>query len=464
MTPQTRKVRPTKVAKQPKAASDARKSKTASEAKKPKAAGESKKQREAGDLGFLRRAEAVLVNGLAVAVALEYTPGSTPIVLGAAKGRKAEDMVWAAQALSLPIIELTQLDPAHVDLFVAGNEIPESWYRPVAHALSLLYRATPVPELVRFVRPGYAVGRTRSMTAVLAEFEDVLSTPPVSVEVGSGLIEHMTDLGVPVEHMRQRVAHETGLLLPPIPLRPNPSLSPQQYVIKFRDVPMHEGEIDHPVDSPEKLYALSNRLKQLVHQHGWEMLGYLEVETQLELVRKTNPGLVKAIFPSQFSVSGLRQVLRNLLREQLSIRDLAPILEVILENLPRSHDPDLLTECVRIAYSRSLYLKYKDTEGYLNSITFDPAVERTLRDAVTDTSGVRWMDLAPDDALRVLKAVETAMRQASRLNMNTVILSSPALRRFVARLVEDVFPDLPVLSYSEIAPLTEVRSVGTIRF
>lgn len=465
MTPQTRKVRAAKVAKQPKTASDARKPKAASEAKKPKAAGGAKKkQAEASDLGYLRRAEAVLVNGLEIAIALEYTPGSTPVVLGAAKGRKAEDMVWAAQALSLPIIELTQLDPQHVDLFVAGSEIPESWYRPVAHALSLLYRATPVPELVRFVRPGYPVGRTRSLTAVIAEFEDVLSTAPVSVEVGSGLVEHMADLGEPIEHMRQRVAHETGLLLPPIPLRPNPSLDDQKYIIKFRDVPMHEGEIDHPVDSPEKLYALSNRLKQLLHQRGWELLGYLEVETQLELVRKTNPGLVKAIFPALFSVSGLRQVLRNLLREQLSIRDLAPILEVILENLPRSHDPDLLTECVRIAYSRSLYLKFKDAEGYLNALTFDPAVERTLRDAVTDTGGVRWMDLAPDDALRVLKAVETALRQASRLNMNTVILSSPALRRFLARLVEDVFPDLPVLSYSEIAPLTEVRSVGTIHF
>ena len=455
MTPQTPKARPAAARKKPKAVG-----KTAK--RSPERARKSEAPRV--DLGYLRRAEAVLVNGLEVAIALEYAPGSTPIVLGAAKGRKAEDMVWAAQALGLPIIELAQLEPVHVELFVSGNEIPESWYRPVAHALSLLYRSTPVPELVRFVRPADRKGRTRSLATVLAEFEDVLHTPPVSIEVGTGLQAHLGDLGDPVEHMRQRIAHETGLLLPPISLRPNPSLGSQQYVIKFRDVQMLEGEIDHPIDMPEKLYALPNRLKQLLHQHGWELLGYLEVETQLELVRKSNPGLVKALFPSQFSVSGLRQVLRNLLREQLSVRDLAPILEVILENLPRSHDPDLLTECVRIAYSRSLYFKFKDSEGYLNALTFDAAVERTLRDAVTDTGGVRWMDLPPDEALRVLQAIEGALKQASRLNMNTVILSSPALRRFVARLVEDVFPDLSVLSYSEIAPLTEVRSVGTIRF
>lgn len=455
MSSQTRKARPAARKAVRKAASDAPKRSTARQ---------QQAQSRDVDLGFLRRTEAVLVNGLEVAIALEYAPGTTPRVLGAFKGKRAENVVWAAQALSLPIIELTQLEPSQVELFVPDQEIPESWYRPVAHALSLLYKSTPGPELVRFVRPADRKGRPRSLTAVLAEFEDVLSTPPVSVELGSSLSAHLVDLGEPLELLRQRIAHETGLLLPPIPLRVSAAAGDHQFIIRFRDVPMLEGEIEPPVDSPEKLYTLQNRLKQLLHDHGWELLGYLEVETQLEMVRKHSPGLVKAIFPAQFSVSGLRQVLRNLLREQLSIRDLAPILEVILENLPRSHDPDLLTECVRIAYSRSLYQKHKDAEGYLNALTLDATVERALRDAVTDTNGVRWMDLQPDDALRVLQAVETALKQVSRLNMNTVLLVSPALRRFVARLVEDVFPQLPVLSYSEIAPLTEVRSVGTIRF
>lgn len=416
------------------------------------------------DLGFLRRAEAVLVNGLEVAVALAYSPGSTPVVLCAEQGRRAERIVWAAQTLSLPILEIVQLDAEQLPLFEPGREIHESWYRIAAHALSMLYKSTPVPELVRFVRLVDGRGRPRSFATGAVEFEDVLGTPPVSVELGADLSQHVAELNETMEHMRQRVALETGLVLPPIPLKATAALESQRYVIKFRDVPLLEGEIDLPIDTPERLYALQNRLKQLLHRHGWELLGYLEVETHLERVRKENAGLVQALFPAQFSVSGLRQVLRNLLREQLSIRDLAPILEVILENLPRSTDPDLLTECVRIAYSRSLYQKFRDDEGYLNAIVFDSTVERTLLDAVTDTGGVRWMDLPPDDALRVLQALETALKQVSRLNITPVVLSSPALRRFVARLVEDVFPDLAVLSYSEIAPLTEVRSVGTIRY
>jgi flagellar biosynthesis component FlhA/type III secretion system FlhB-like substrate exporter len=453
MSPETRKARKVKPRQQPKA--------VAQNKARPAA---KRNGRAPADLGWLRRAEAVLVNGLTIALALEYSPGTTPVVLGACRNKAAEDVVWAAQALGLPIIEVPGLEPGHAEQFKVGEEIPEAWYRPIAHALAMLYKSTPVPELVRFVRPVDRSGRPRSLTAAIAEFEDVLSTPPVSVDVGPGLADYLGDFEEPVHLMRQRIAHEMGLLLPPVPIRAHPQVRPNAFVIKFRDVPMQEGEIDLPVDSPEKLYALSNRLKQLLYEHGWELLGYLEVETELELIRKKSPGLVKAIFPTHFTVSALRQVLRNLLREQLSIRDLGTILEVILENLPRSQDPDLLTECVRIAYSRSLCHKFKDGEGYVNVVTLDPAVERILREAVTDSGGVRWMDLSPDDALRVLQATEATLKQVARLNLKPVILVSPALRRFLARLVEDIFRDVPVLSYSEIAPLTEVRSVGTIRF
>ncbi|NBU29846.1 MAG: hypothetical protein EBS42_17020 [Caulobacteraceae bacterium] len=166
------------------------------------------------------------MNGLEVAVALAYSPGSTPVVLCAEQGRRAERIVWAAQTLSLPILEIVQLDAEQLPLFEPGREIHESWYRIAAHALSMLYKSTPVPELVRFVRLVDGRGRPRSFATGAVEFEDVLGTPPVSVELGADLSQHVAELNETMEHMRQRVALETGLVLPPIPLKATAACRP----------------------------------------------------------------------------------------------------------------------------------------------------------------------------------------------------------------------------------------------
>lgn len=399
------------------------------------------------------------------AVALEYSPGTTPVVLATGKGRAAEEIIWAGQELNVPLVEVGTMAPSDFAAFVAGQEIPESTYRPVAQALALLYRSAPTPGLVRFVRtiPPRRSRRNRSLE-LIAEFEDILSSPPVCIEVGEGLLPYQQEWEEPLQQLRQRIAADMGLVLPPIPVRAGVHLAPSTFVIRFREAPIMSGIIDLPVDSPEKVFLLPNRVKQEIYRHGWELLGYVEVETHLELVRKTAPGLYRALFPHNFSVAALRQILRNLLREQLCVRDLRTILEVILENLSRTQDPDLLTECVRMAYSRSICNKYLDGEGNLNAVVLAPTVEKTLIRAIRENPGGRWLDLTSEDALRVLQAIEPTVKESASLGLSPVLLTTPVLRRFLARMVEHVFPEVPVLSYNEIAPLSEVRSVGTATF
>ncbi|MBM3464803.1 MAG: hypothetical protein FJX76_22120 [Armatimonadetes bacterium] len=414
----------------------------------------------------LRAAEIVLINGMRLAVALSYAPGSTPYVVACARGAAAEDIVWAAEELRIPVVEMAALNPDDAAVLKPGDEIPEALYRPVAHALALLYRAAPSPTLVRFLRVVGLEGKRREarLKALDAEYGDLMAIAPVHVEVGEMLMEFSGEFLDPLHQVRQKVAIETGLMLPAVPIRGNPHLGPSSFRVYLHDVPLQEGEVDLPIDSPEKLYIIANRVKQIVYRHGWELLGYQEVESHVELVRRKHPGLVKALFPTAFSMSALRQVLRNLLRESLSIRDLATILEVILENLSTSHDPDLLTECVRMAYSRSLCNKYQDAEGFLNVLVLHPDVERTLAEALREAGGTRWLDLGVDEGLRVLRALEAGLRNASALQFSPVLLSSPMLRRFISRLIEPIFPDLPVMSYNEIAPLSQVRSIGSIAF
>jgi flagellar biosynthesis protein FlhA len=406
----------------------------------------------------------VIVNDLKLAFALEYSPGNTPIVLACARGKSAAELIFKAQQLDIPLIEVTTLEDSDIERLVVGHEIPEECYRPVAQALALLYKSQPSPGMVRFLRLIDTNHKRKKAPTPTEEFEDILATPALYVEVGEGIYGYRSDLQEPLDHLRQRIAMEIGLALPPVPLRLHPRLAPTQYAIKLRDIAVCEGEIELPIDSTERLYLLVNRVKQIVFEQGWELLGYHEVHSHVEMVRKHNASLVDAIFPHNFSLSGLRQILRNLLREQLSIRDLSAILEVILDNLQRSQDPELLTECVRMAYSRSLCHKYQDAEGYLNALLFEPEVERVILSALKETGGVRWLDLPPDDMLRVLRAIESALKRTGVISTPPVLLTSPVLRRFLRRLTEHVFADLAVLSYNEIAPLTEVRSLGVVSF
>lgn len=412
----------------------------------------------------LRNADVVLIHDERLALALQYASGGTPLVVACGAHDEALPVLRAAREARLPMIHVPQITPDDLHHFVPGAEVPEMWYRPVAQALTLLYKAQPLPSLVRFLDPPSA---QRASAAAAhpnaASWAALLETSPLHIEVGTGIYKVRDDLDEPLMELRQRIASEMGLLLSPIALRLNTHLEADCYQIRLRDVPLHEGTLELPVDSAEKLYVIVNRLKQVIYRHGWELLGYSDVELHLDLVRKNHTGLVAHLFPTQLSLVGLRQILRNLLREQLSIRDLVTILEMISEHLPGTQDPNLLTECVRAGYSRSLCARHSDRHGVLHAITLHSDTEQIVSNGLREADGLRWLDLDPESALRLLRVLESTLKAAATLDLSPVLLTSPSLRRFVSRLVEPIFPDLAVLSYNEIAPLCEVRSVGTVQ-
>ena len=409
----------------------------------------------------LRTAEVVLVHGDQLAIALHYAPGATPTVVAVGSGPTASSIIAVAHQMGLPLVDVPGISLADAPGFVVGADVPEHQYRNVAQALSLLYKASPSPSLVRFFSHGRST--EPALPNPYEAWKHLFEVAPLHLEVGTGVFEASQDIVEPILGLRQRIAMEMGLLLAPIPIRCNPHLDPSVFQIRLREVAVSGGSLDLPLDSPEKVFTIINRLKQIIHQHGWELLGHTDVEMHLDLVRTNHPGLVANLFPAQLSVTGLRQILRNLLREQLSIRDLVTILEIVQENLSTTQDPHLLTECVRVGYSRSLCQKYTDGDGYLNVINLHTATERILSDALHDTDGLRWLDLDPEMAIHILRAIEGTLKAAANLALSPVLLTTPTLRRFVSRMVAPIFPELAVLSYNEVAPLCDVRSVGTVQ-
>lgn len=411
-------------------------------------------------------AEILLIRGMDLALAFKYAPGQTPILLAKGRKREAGRLIWAAQEMGIPIVENMALEMEMYPHIEVGEEISEKYYRPVAYALAILYKTKPSSNFVRYIR---LRSRKKSVLkesaeALASEMAPSLRVSPVSVELGSALMEREGLITEALASLRQRVALDLGLILPPVEVRLNSHIRENAYLLKIKEVPSGEGEMEIAVNSTEDFLPLLNKLKQAIHFRAPELLGYHETEALLENYRRTNPGLVKELFPVHFSVPALRLILRNLLREHVSIRDMGTILEGILEHLDRTNDPDLLTEYVRTSFAFYLCQKYQGLEGQINVLLLSPEVEEKILGSLQETAGVRWLSLSPEDALTILTAIGGQLERTASLGYYPVILSSPSLRRFLRRLVESSFPTLPVLSYNEITPLADIRSVGTISF
>lgn len=417
----------------------------------------------------MKEAELVIINGMECAFALKYSPGETPKVL--LKGRKdqAKDIIWSAQELEVPIIEMTSIDEEIFELLGVGDEIPESLYKPVAQALALLYKTKSSPHRVVFIkplrrRPGFLRKRSQEL---VEQYSSFLEVSLISLDLGKELYERLELLREPLDSLRQRIALEIGIVMPEIRVNYNSKCASLAYNIKMREVIVYTGEIDGVAEGISEgkdfIFHIISRLRALIITQAWQLLGYSEVEALLNRMKGYNPSLYKELFPKYFTVPALRFVLRNLLREGISIRDLSKILEIIKDNLHRTRDPDLLTEFVRAAFAPYLCNKYKNDEGYVEVLLLDPEIEKMVLSSIKESSQVRWLDLTPEDGLRLLTSLGEELKKAQGIGLNPILLCSPGLRRFLKRLLETSFPDLPVLSYNEIAPFSEVRSVGIVR-
>jgi flagellar biosynthesis protein FlhA len=233
---------------------------------------------------------------------------------------------------------------------------------------------------------------------------------------------------------------------------------PLGYEIKIVGVVERSSKLEKAGD----FGPLLKDLYEVLTRFAWQLLGYREVEALLEGLEKRHRTLYQSLFPDRLSIPILRQILRNLLKEGLPIRDLARILEILSESSAYVQDPDQLTEFVRAGFGRQICQQFSDDKGVLHAILVDPSVENELLKQVHESSAALWLELDLDSSLRLLRSADKGVAKAQQAGHRPVVLCSPRPRRFLRRLLEPTFPQLPVLAFSEIAPLTEVSALGSL--
>ncbi|MEE4165087.1 MAG: FHIPEP family type III secretion protein, partial [Desulfocapsaceae bacterium] len=206
--------------------------------------------------------------------------------------------------------------------------------------------------------------------------------------------------------------------------------------------------------------VIATHISETIKQHAHEMIGRQEVQNLLDNLAKTYPKLVEEIVPAIVSLGTIMRVLQNLLREGISIRDLRTILETMADWAPVSQDPEILTEYVRHALSRSISADLA-ADNTIPLITLAKQVEDSVLNSVQHKESGSYLAIDPQIAQKILDAIGKAI-PLFQGGQKPVLLAAPQIRPHVRKLTERYYPGLVVISHNEILPTFKVKSLGTV--
>ena len=217
---------------------------------------------------------------------------------------------------------------------------------------------------------------------------------------------------------------------------------------------MYKRQVDPPS-------IIATHLTEIIKNNASSLLTRQDVKLLLDNVREEHPALVDEITPKELSLGEIQKVLSNLLKEQVSIRDMVTILETLADYVNVTRDSDMLTEYVRQNLSRYITKKYVEGNS-LKVITIDGELEQMIMSSINQTESGAYISLEPNVIQQILNNTFTSLERLTSIGLQPIVLTAPILRIYFKRLTEQSFKDLIVLSYNEVEPSVEVQSVGVV--
>jgi flagellar biosynthesis protein FlhA len=376
--------------------------------------------------------------------------------------------------------------------------------------VALARRAKDKPVEGQVVSP--ASGKASAAATPAADpLDSVIKLDELMLEVGLGLVPLVDSkqggqlLGK-VRSLRKQLASQLGFLVPPVHITDNLTLKEREYVIHLRGVEIARWELRRDcllaissqsspaaipgLDTREPAFnaaakwispdmqaqalaagyvvvdhtsALATHLGEVVKQNAHLLLTRQETKRLIDRLGESHPKLVEELIPKLLTLGEVQKVLQQLLREQVSIRDLGTILETLVEVAAVNKNPVMLVEAVRHALGRALVRPLLDERGELKVVTLDRSIEeecsRSLNPPAQVTPGAA---MQPNIARRVLDGLRSLFGEQVVTAPPVLLCSSPG-RFQLRRLLEPFFPKIVVLAPTEIPPAINVQSIGALR-
>lgn len=337
----------------------------------------------------------------------------------------------------------------------------------------------------------------------------LLQVDPIEVEFGYNIIpladsNQGGDLLDRVVMIRRQCALDLGMIVPMIRLRDNIQLKPNEYIIKIKGVETARGELRtdsymvmNPMGGPididgmetkepafglqarwisgdkkeiaemkgytivDASSVLSTHLTEVIKHYAHELLGRQEVRNLLDNLKDQYPALVEEVVPNILTIGEIQKVLSNLLKENIPIRDIVTILETLADYAALTKDPDMLTEYVRQRLKRAI------TERFIigksaQVITLDSEIEDIILDSIRQNEHGSYAAIEPSMIQKIKNSLVKLVNDLNIKGISPIVLTSPIVRIYFKKIIEDYISFLPVLSYNELEPGVEVQSVGTV--
>ncbi|MFA5032206.1 MAG: flagellar biosynthesis protein FlhA [bacterium] len=370
---------------------------------------------------------------------------------------------------------------------------------------------------------GYLIKRSTSADAPIKptpstggaeEVEDwnkTLRIDPIEIELGYGNIDLVNkekggDLLDRVGLLRKRIASELGFVVPPVRIRDNLELQPEEYVIKVKGTEIAKGKVFlqgllamNPGSAKQKLdedettepvfnlpaywitrkernraealgytivepsVVVTTHLQETIKSYANELLGRQETQVIIDRAKETHPAVVNELIPNIMKIGDIQKVLQNLLAERISIRDTVTILEALADYAPVTKDIDQLTEFTRQALKRNISQQYKDANGKINCVSIEPRFEQLILDSIEKNHTDSGFSIEPKLAQSLFIEISKWIEKLALQNYQPIIISSPRLRNYLRKLITPIFPNLVVLSFSELDSRIPINSLGEIK-
>ena len=357
-------------------------------------------------------------------------------------------------------------------------------------------------------------GQVEDHSVVRGSTDEYSLTIPVILEVSkslSQLIRTDKTSGRFIEEMIPRMRHalylDLGIRFPGVHVRlDSPTLSDDEYAILLNEVPIIRGKIIRDSvltnESKETLkrynltYTESKNIignaslwvnKQYVEilkkagikfwspievimlhlsyfykTHAADFIGIQEMRAILEFVEKSYPDLAKEV-TRLVPLQKLTEIFKRLVQEEVSIKDLRAILEALSEWGQTERDTVLLTEYVRSSLKRYISYKYSQGQSVLPAYLLDPEIEDMVRSSIKQTSSGSYLALDPDSVQLVMQAFKSVIVPVPSGSQPAVLITNMDVRRFVRKLIENDYPEMPVVSFQEIIPEIRIQPLGRIQ-
>ncbi len=340
-------------------------------------------------------------------------------------------------------------------------------------------------------------------------WDDVRPVDVIGLEVGYRLIPLVDrnqdgELMNRIKGVRRKLSQELGFLIQAVHIRDNLDLAPNSYRIAINGVTAGEaeiypdlflainpgqvyGEIDglkgvDPafgleavwVDAANREQAqtlgytvvdpstvVATHLSQIIQSNAYQLLGHEEVQKMLDALAKTAPKLVEDLVPKLLPLGSVLSVLQNLLEEKVPIRDMRSIAETLAAQAPKSQEPVMLTMAVRAALKQAIVQNINGMDPELVVMTLDPGLEQLLLQSIQGSEGGD-AGIEPGLAETLFQSLRDNVQQVELSGKPAVLIISPMLREWLAKMVKHSIPSLHVLSYNEVPDDKQIKVIATL--